>query len=610
MNQNRSWTLLGSLSLLLVLGSWSGSSHEQRALAQAPPAFEGLPLDPAMDPLSDKYNQTQYKKLESVKLQILSERLPLEANKNELRRWYGLQFAQMTQLDRLDRLPALRQDFLKDLAITKSEPVHTFVLDTLYRGMELLRKESMTAGGKVYRLHPAVRFNAMLLIGDLNAQERGVQRQFPVPYRQALQTLVLVFRDPKEPESLRMAALLGILRHAKLDWSLAGPEKLTGPQRGGLIGLMRQVVETKTPPAGSSPEGLIWMQRRAIETLSALGAVGEDPAITTTLVSLVGDAKSPPSLRCAAANALRYTPAQGKLDPVQASNRLGQLATAICQNELAWIETTKEKEARKKLVSGGMGGYPGMGGMDGYGAVGGMGMLGGPDMGMPAGPAGMGGMGMGAGGMGDDGMEGLMSAGGEGAAGYGAMAGGFGGMGGPGMGPAGMGGPGMGFKPLAPEDPKLSLARRRLKYQLVAVDNGLRGTQRAAGTGPNKAQVDKVANQFKQLLAATDIKEGDNPTLEVLAEQIRKAMGELQSLTAEPEAPPTVDESAITGDPAAPIGPVGPLATGPVGPPAAPGPVGPPPAAAAQPAAPAQAAAAPPQPAAAPAPAAANPVAP
>jgi hypothetical protein len=553
MNRYRSYIEPGFLALLLMLPAGAASLPASTAWAQAPVAFEGLPLDPTMDPLSDKYNQTQYKKLEVTKQQVLSERLPLDQTTNDMRRWYGLMFAQMTQVDRLDRLPALRQEFLKDLASTKSEPIHTFVLETVYRGMDLLRRESMTAGGKVYRLHPAVRFNAILLMGDLNAQERGIQKPQPAPYRPALGTMVTIFRDPKEPESSRMAALLGIMRHAKLDWSSNGPEKFTPAQRTGLINIMKAVVDQKTPPAGSSPEGVLWMRRRAIETLGVLGAVGDDPGVTTTLVSLVGDANSPSSLRCAAANALRYTPPQGKLEPVLASKRLGQLAAAICQNELTWIEKTKERDAQKKLNAAGgysgMGGMGGMGGMEGYDPSGGMGMPGAPGMGMPAGPAGMGGAGMGmdAAGLSGPGMEGMMGPGGDAAGGYGAM------MGGGMAGMGGMGGPG--FKPLVPEDPRLNLARRRLKYQLLAVDNGLRGTLRAAGTGVNKTEVDKVTTQFKQIMAATDIKDGENPTLEVLAEQVRKAMSEMQILTAEPEAPAAVDEAEITGDPAGGIGP-------------------------------------------------------
>ena len=60
--------------------------------------------------------------------------------------------------------------------------------------------------------------------------------------------------------------------------------------------------------------------------------------------------------------------------------------------------------------------------------------------------------------------------------------GGLGGLNGPGMGAPGMGGyggmAGMNESSMVTDDPRLDLARRRLKYQLVCVYDGLNGVRK------------------------------------------------------------------------------------------------------------------------------------
>jgi len=536
----------------MAIGTWSSSPTS--VLAQSGPGYQGLPLDPRSDPESPEFDAQSYKKLEMLRRQVLIETMPLEENKNSFLRWYGMIFSQMTQPDRLQKLPELRQELVRDLATAKSDAIHKVLLDTIYRGMYALTQESVSAGGKTYRMHPAVRYNALLMIGDLNKTEKGIQQPLPVPYRPALTIFVNVLRDPKQSQAMKMAALLGVLRHAKLDWAAPDADRLTTPQRDGLTVMMMNIAKGSGDPDASESGGEVWMRRRALETLAALGAVGRIDEVNQLLDGILADANAAPSLRGTAASLLRFAPDQAKIDPTATAKSLGQLATLICKNELAWIEATKEKALAKKSV-GGAGGYPGMGpsyGGEGYDPYG---------MGMPGGAPGMG--------MG--GAEGSDSADyyGMGMEGY------AGGEGYPGMGGYGSNT----GKPAVPEDPLLNLARRRLKYQLVRVSQGLDAMQRVSQGGPAATQVEKVVERYQAVMAATDISEGDDPTLDVLAENVRAAMGELALLVQPADSTPDdvlIDDPIGPGPAGAGASPVGPAATpagpgaSPVGPAAAP----------------------------------------
>ncbi|MCL4190647.1 MAG: hypothetical protein KJZ87_02790 [Thermoguttaceae bacterium] len=200
------------------------------------------------------------------------------------------------------------------------------------------------------KYHPATRYNAMLAIGELNQIEpQGATP--PVPLAKALPLLVEAVSNAEQPDAVKIAALIGINRHAKLN--------IANAQKQGIADRMLEIAKEKDPPEGRTPEGHAWMRALAIDTLGALGLPGNQNAVVTTMASIVGDESENMSTRAAAARALgtiNYTGLKG----VQANALLGVLArfgATACADELAKYQKAKDQAQDKK--AGGMygGGY-------------------------------------------------------------------------------------------------------------------------------------------------------------------------------------------------------------------------------------------------------------
>jgi hypothetical protein len=146
--------------------------------------------------------------------------------------------------------------------------------------------------------HPAVKYNAMLLIAGLN-EKPATRTEAAVPWLNALQPLVNVATYPRAPQSLRVAALIGIARHVAV--------KDTGIKEF-IASKMEKIVKEESP-SDRSPDGIVWIKRQAIEILADLGLPGPDEKFLITLGEVVADGNQPLALRSAAAQAV------GKIKP-------------------------------------------------------------------------------------------------------------------------------------------------------------------------------------------------------------------------------------------------------------------------------------------------------
>jgi hypothetical protein len=175
--------------------------------------------------------------------------------------------------------------------------------------------------------HPAVRVNAMLMIGDLNRVEPiGGAAVAPLP--EALTMLLDAVKSGKLPDAVRAAAMVGILRHAEV--GIADENA-----RRSLTAAMLRVT-AEDPPAGPAAPGREWILGQAVETLGLLKSVGEDAAVYKALLKTVDDGKLRLCTRCIAAASLgklNYADAAG-IDPSQAAGTLAQLASDACVDEL------------------------------------------------------------------------------------------------------------------------------------------------------------------------------------------------------------------------------------------------------------------------------------
>lgn len=436
-----------------------------------------------------------------LKNQVLTGGLPFAGNSDKFKLYYtGYVFRGFTQISQLNKLPEKRKEIADDLrrAGVKSKEIHDALLADTEKYMKLF------VSSTTRNWHPAVRFNAMLVIGDLNADEQGVQVQnvpsrFSNPLPTALDFLVTEYQKPTQLDSVKLAALIGILRHAQLDWTRPEANRIPAAKRQELTQLMLALVEAKDPPAGRTLEGHVWLQRRGIDILAALGLVGTNDRVNQAISAIIKNHDADLALRCTAAEALGKTlvkpTVKANLDPAKESLQLVSLLVEACHRELDRIsEVQKKKLATSGMMQGGMEGMMpgGMGGM------------------MPGGAM--------------PGME----------AGGGTMPGGM--MPGAGM-PGEAGGMGMmgGMMSATPKDPVVELFRRQLKYEIESVKRGVSGMGRLTNLKDVKVKktYDDLVKEINDVSKATDPPTNtSNLSLETLKKSLQDSLKPLETKTA------------------------------------------------------------------------------
>ncbi|MEX2173209.1 MAG: hypothetical protein WD872_02535 [Pirellulaceae bacterium] len=459
---------------------------------------------------------------------IAGSKAPSAENRTTFERYYTyIFFPSLTQTDQasLSALPVERQRFFQQHVEICEDPAVR----------ELLCNLALKQATAIVRdnYHPAVRYNAMLLISNLNDQDAvrlGGTKATPEPMRLALPVLFTEFNKPENSDAIRMAALLGLLRHLEWDpYRTAGPD-ITGTKRTRISQELLNLAQQQTPPPKRSPAGHDWLRRRAIEGLVLLSNAKVDAETAAALDKLLKDEKESLAVRCAAAAAIGkvvytapVTPA-----PLPTAKELGYLALLSCDMELTRIAELIKHEAdkAKRLSStassmGGMGGM-GSGSGDGYdpGASGGY-------------PGDSGG--------GYPGDSGGGYPGGSGGGYPGDSGGGY---------PGGSGGDMYGSaKPVDPNQYRFDSVRRRIRSHLYAVQIGLlgpdfmerpsvgaaaaaqgpvRGIEKLAKAKPDQEYVAKVKSAIEQLIKTVEIAESDLATLE---KDLRKDMKPLEAIT-------------------------------------------------------------------------------
>jgi hypothetical protein len=220
-------------------------------------------------------------------------------------------------------LPEYRRELRNDLFAAKSGPPYDRLLRMTLNFMTHI-------SGPEY--HPAVRFNAMLALGELNIRENPPGSKDPiVPLPDALKVLLGALKD-SDSDAVKVAALVGLLRHATI--AAADPQArlaFGGEAVPALLDLAKS-----SPPPGRSADGHAWMRAMAIDVLAALRLTGADGSIVTTLAGIAGDKNTPMLTRMAAARAIGALDYQGfaQVAPSKIAGPLGQLAVDACSVEL------------------------------------------------------------------------------------------------------------------------------------------------------------------------------------------------------------------------------------------------------------------------------------
>ncbi len=446
-------------------------------------------IDPKKKPAEVGQLRISEGKARTFAWQVLGGALPLNDNKVAFDFYYNkilLPSFTQTHEASLNALPEERQKLFRD-HLEKSAPnqdVHRYLVDLIYDAMVPVVQENY---------HPAVRYNAMLIISGLNDTDTvrvGAARMAPEPMVRALPFIYEQFKKPENTDAIRVAALLGLVRH--LEWDnfrgdVSAPTPAINPAtRAAILKDLLDLAQQKDPPAGRSVEGHEWFRRRAIDGLTNASYFKVDAEIAAALDAILKDESESIAMRCAAATAVGKIAYQApvKLDPTPTAKELGYLALLACHKELTRVtEMNKQEYDRLTRLQGGVGGYGGSGG--------GMGMEGGsggmmPPRGVPGGTGGEGASvyagprpggtvrPKGPGGAGGSGADTALGSGGGMmmGSGSGMMPGGM--MGGAMMG----GGSGLsGQKVADPKQYRFDYVRRRIRGQLYAIEVGLVGPE-------------------------------------------------------------------------------------------------------------------------------------
>jgi hypothetical protein len=273
-------------------------------------------------------------------------------------KWFkGYYYPMLTDPKQLPELAKLRRELMRDFFNRiKNDSAGLAVRDHLNKlSLEYLQKFAAN------NLHPAVRYNAMLIIGDLEsraAESLGGNKPAE-PMNEALEVLRAELISPTQIDAVRVAALLGLRRHATLNRQRSADRQWTEATVTGLVDKIAPIAAAKKPPTGRSLEGHIWMRRLALETLAELGAARPLPAVTVLVDRIVGDATEPLDLRLAAAKA------QGKLKnplpagakPVAVAERIARVGIDAMIIDLEELKLYADQLEREELNSGISGGF-------------------------------------------------------------------------------------------------------------------------------------------------------------------------------------------------------------------------------------------------------------
>jgi len=192
------------------------------------------------------------------------------------------------------------------------------------------------AGNRNY--HPAVRLNATLLLGSLDAKYSDKVNNPPTPYPAATQTLLKIVElaadnDPRVTSPMLAAALIGLERQAQ------SRENLSPQVKNEFKQTLLRIVNQPELSKEMDSDVQYWLKRVAASALAELGETGADNQIVTGLMSLISAPDMPLEDRCQVAVILTKIPLEEK-----------QVSTDAVAKGLVLLTDTVANKAAEKAV--------------------------------------------------------------------------------------------------------------------------------------------------------------------------------------------------------------------------------------------------------------------
>jgi hypothetical protein len=203
--------------------------------------------------------------------------------------------------------------------------------------------------------HPAVRYNAILVIGMLD-ETYASGAQPPKPYPKATSAMTSIVKsgmtNDRFPPPVVLGALIGLERHA------AYRDTMAPATADAMTKALLDFVNNDKPIQGMDRKAFAWLRLRAASALARTGQVGPNNAIHDAIIKLVGELKTLDDRVEAAALLAKLKYDGAKIDADASSEALFQLARDVAAEE------SKRAEEYQLVRSGGGGGTFPMPGAD------------------------------------------------------------------------------------------------------------------------------------------------------------------------------------------------------------------------------------------------------
>ncbi len=237
-------------------------------------------------------------------------------------------FPSMTQYDAssLANLGRMRYDFMRNFVRGAAPAAQKDATQLAHKKMKEIVKGPY---------HPSVRYNAMLILGDLDATYSGQGGEPPAPLPDANKYLTSYVSNgintERAPAFLIVGALIGLERHAA---SLA---QLPAANRSATAGALLAVLEKDGFPHEISPSVSQWIKVIAARGLASVGVLGDGNRVHNSMLKFIGDETARLNNRVRVAELLEaygeaYKSAAG-IDERQTVQTFLQLASDIAADE-------------------------------------------------------------------------------------------------------------------------------------------------------------------------------------------------------------------------------------------------------------------------------------
>lgn len=191
---------------------------------------------------------------------------------------------------------------------------------------------------------PQARYNAMLLISDLNESDIPAAIK---PYKPAVDWMQKCLDMPADSSMayLQPAALIGVTR-------LAEEKALPPADLAKISASLLKLLKDNDPPAGRSASAHNFVRRSAARALAAIGSPGPNNDVVTAMRTIMVDPNSKLALRCEMAQLLGQLtiPPEAKVDSKDLANLIGHQTVEICEQELLRSEEEKRDPSRRILL--------------------------------------------------------------------------------------------------------------------------------------------------------------------------------------------------------------------------------------------------------------------